>query len=221
METNRARVGISPGQTTVQKFAATMHFLNWDLADCRPRCRPLYLFAANSVLVINPRTEFRLLSFTPLKHIFWIEPSRLAGRPGPVLEPWVLAEIGASGISAVLNVSDVEPVWSEHRDVGIEVKWVPLPNHYPATLETEEACVAALPKAYAFVAQKWEAQQGVLVHCAWGRDRTGMVLAYHLVRRFGLSPGEAIARVRQSRPEALTAPGWEDMAHRVFAKLTA
>ena len=61
----------------------------------------------------------------------------------------------------------------------------------------------------------------MLVHCAWGRDRTGLLLAYHLARTEKLTPRAAIARVRQVRPKAITAPGWEEMAERVIAKLLA
>ena len=61
----------------------------------------------------------------------------------------------------------------------------------------------------------------MLVHCAWGRDRTGLLLAYYLAREAGWTPRAAIARVREACPKALSATGWEAMAERIIADLLA
>jgi protein-tyrosine phosphatase len=58
------------------------------------------------------------------------------------------------------------------------------------------------------------------VHCVLGRDRTGLVLAHQLVRSSALTPAAAIAQVRQVCPNALSAPGWEQMAERVILEST-
>ncbi len=150
-----------------------------------------------------------------MKHTFWLLPNRLAGRPGPAHAPWALTELRAAGFGAVLNVSEFEPAWSAFADVGLDVAWVPLPNHYPATAETEEVCREQLPRAYQFIQRHLAMKRAILVHCAWGRDRTGLVLADYLVRVAKLSPTEAIAQVRQVCPQAITAIGWADMAVRI------
>ena len=41
-----------------------------------------------------------------MKKVFWLIPGQLAGRPGPDLEPWDLAELRTAGIGAVLSVND-------------------------------------------------------------------------------------------------------------------
>jgi protein-tyrosine phosphatase len=154
-----------------------------------------------------------------MEDIFWIVPDRLAGRAGPTYQPWRLSELRAAGFDAVLNLSEDEHSAAEFAEAQLEMAWVPLPDSYPADEETEAACLQYLPTAYAFLRSHLEANRRVLVHCAWGRDRTGLLLAYHLVCAEQLTPEAAIARVREVRPKALTAPGWEEMAVRVIARL--
>lgn len=154
-----------------------------------------------------------------MKHVFWLDPERLAGRSGPDKDPWVLEELRGAGIGAVLNVSEFEPAWSDFKAAGLDVTWLPLPNHYPATPETEETCIQLVPQAYDIVMGHLKAKRAVMIHCAWGRDRTGLILAYHLMQKEKLSPRDAISRLRQIRPEAITAPGWEAMALNVFERL--
>jgi protein-tyrosine phosphatase len=156
-----------------------------------------------------------------MENVFWIIPDRLAGRSGPTYQPWRLAELREAGIDVVLNLSEFEPSPAEFLAAQLEVAWVPLPDSYPADEETEAACLQHLPTAHAFLQSHLEANRRVLVHCAWGRDRTGLLLAYHLVCVERLSPEAAIARVREVRPKALTALGWEEMAVRVIARLLA
>lgn len=154
-----------------------------------------------------------------MKNVFWLQTNRLAGRAGPEYAPWNLTELREAGFGAVLNVAEVAPAWSEFDVVGIDIVWVPLPNHYPATPETEAACLRGLPQAYRFVRRHWARQKAVLVHCAWGRDRTGLVLAYHLAYEAKITPSEAICQIRQVQPKALTASGWAEMAVRVISQL--
>jgi protein-tyrosine phosphatase len=156
-----------------------------------------------------------------MQDVFWIVPDRLAGRSGPTYQPWRLGELRAAGFDAVLNLSEDEPSPAKFAAAQLDVAWVPMPDSYPADEETEAACLQHLPTAYAFLQSHLEANRRVLVHCAWGRDRTGLLLAYHLVYTERLSPEAAIARVREVRPKALTALGWEEMAVRVIAKLSA
>ncbi|MEW6750137.1 MAG: dual specificity protein phosphatase family protein [Candidatus Latescibacterota bacterium] len=152
---------------------------------------------------------------------FWLLPGLLAGRPGPTREPWSLRQIRDAGIRAVVNLSEFPPRQSEFAEHGIEVLWVPLPATVPADAQSEQSCLERLPRAYAFLVTHLQAGHPVLVHCYAGCDRTGMLLAYHAARAESLSPRQAIQRVRQVRPAALTAQGWEAMAVRVIEALVA
>lgn len=154
-----------------------------------------------------------------MKNVFWVLDSRLAGRCGPGYDPWSLAELRAAGFDAVLNLSEFEPAASEFAAAQLDVAWVPLPDDCPALAATEEACLRNLPTAHGFVRSHLDAGRTVLVHCAWGRDRTGLLLAHHLSYSQGVSPEAAIAQVRQLCPKALSAPGWEQMAVRVINSL--
>jgi len=59
----------------------------------------------------------------------------------------------------------------------------------------------------------------VLVHCSAGKDRTGLFMSYSLMREHDLGVDEAIARVREVRPQAITALGWDALARRVLSEL--
>ena len=154
-----------------------------------------------------------------MKNVFWVIPELLAGRPGPTYAEWSLPELHAHGFKAVLNLSELEPNGSDFEAVGMTCEWMPIPNTYPAVDDAEAACLEVLPRAGAFIAAHVEAAQGVLVHCAWGRDRTGIVLAYYLAAYQGMSADAAIAEVKRVRPKALSATGWEAMTNRVMARL--
>lgn len=158
-----------------------------------------------------------------MKSVFWLIHDSLAGRPGPHLEPWSVDEFRAAGFEAVINLSEHAPDVEAFTAAGIEVYWVPLPTDIPPTRSSEDQCVEALPRAYAFVAAQISQGRRTLVHCYAGKDRTGMLMALLLAKQDGLPARVAIQRVRNVRPLAITAPGWEAMAldviPRVLAKL--
>jgi protein-tyrosine phosphatase len=156
-----------------------------------------------------------------MKRVFWLIPDLLAGRPGPRFFSWKPAELRAGGFDAVLNLSEYEPETAALEAAGLRSYWVPLPMDYPPSGESEQQCIEALPRALDHMNRELAAGRRTLVHCFAGRDRTGMLLALFLARRDGLAAADAIARVRKVRPEAISAPGWEEMALRVITRLAA
>lgn len=156
-----------------------------------------------------------------MREIFWAIPGRLAGRAGPNLRPWSIAELSAGGIAAVLSVNDGElchPL--DFEQAGMSYACVPLSENAPPRPGDVELCVQALPQAYAFAASHFERERSVLVHCRSGKDRTGLFLAYALLRQ-GVSPSidDAIEEVRRMRPIAFSAPGWPEHARDVLSRL--
>jgi atypical dual specificity phosphatase len=71
------------------------------------------------------------------------------------------------------------------------------------TVEQVEQILSAVKKAH-------ERNMGVAVHCAYGRGRTGTVLACYFVDK-GMSPREAIRHVRRLRPGSIETTEQEDL----------
>lgn len=152
-----------------------------------------------------------------MKETFWIIPNKLAGRPGPELCPWSLNEFKQSQIDVFINLSLDEDNQLEFEQFGIENIWIPLLDDYPANLETEKACRKIIPKSYDLLSELITKNKRVVVHCSWGRDRTGFLLAYYIMKTENISPIEAINRIRIVQPKAITAKGWEEMAIRIMS----
>jgi protein-tyrosine phosphatase len=154
-----------------------------------------------------------------MRSVFWLVPDSIGGRPGPQLSPWELAELRSAGFDAIINLSEHPSDLAAIHAAGMEGSWVPLPTDVPPTSESEAKCIAALPRAFAFLAAQVSAGRRVLVHCYAGKDRTGMLLALYLARRDGLDAAAAIRKVREARPLAITAPGWERLALAVIPRV--
>ncbi len=157
-----------------------------------------------------------------MEKLFWVIPGELAGRAGPDREPWNLVSLREGGIGAVVSLNDgilCHP--EDFQTLGMGYACVPLSDNAPPLPGDTEFCLAALPKAYDFVENEIGKGNRVLVHCSSGKDRTGLFLCYFLMRRSGLSRQQAINRVRQVRPIALSALGWEDFAAQILSQCEA
>jgi protein-tyrosine phosphatase len=153
-----------------------------------------------------------------MEYVFWLVPDRVAGRCGPNEQDWDLAHLRASGIGAVLSVNDGELcIAEEFAEQGIAYACVPLSSNAPPCNGDLEHCLRALPEALSFAEENIRRGSPVLVHCAAGKDRTGLFLAYYLMRTGGISAREAMARVRAVRPIAFTADGWYEFAFEVLS----
>jgi len=157
-----------------------------------------------------------------MDHLFWVVPDRLAGRCGPNEQSWSLGHLRRAGIGAVLSVNDGElcdP--ADFAREGLAYACIPLSNNAPPFAGDLEHCLAALPVARAFAEEHIGNGAGVLVHCAAGKDRTGLFLAYYLMKSQGLSARHAMERVRSVRPIAFTAAGWDAFAFEVLSAADA
>ena len=84
---------------------------------------------------------------------------------------------------------------------GVEVIAVPLVDD--AMGPTAKQMQAALEVA-SQVVQALEDGKTVLVTCALGRNRSGLITSLALIGRYGMSGSEAVSRVREARPRALS-----------------
>ena len=152
-----------------------------------------------------------------MQHVFWLIPGKLAGRPGPNKEPWNVDELKRGGIGAVLSVNAgilVNPEDFQARSMSYAR--IPFSDKAPPMPGDLEICLSALPTAYSFVSEQIRAGTGVMVHCTSGKDRTGLLMAYYLMRTTGVSVDEAIRQVRVVRPIALSAEGWDEFAREIL-----
>ena len=157
-----------------------------------------------------------------MKHVFWVEPCALAGRPGPNTAAWNPCELYAGGIRAILTVNrgvGVEP--EALRAAGIAHHQIVLPISEPPVPGALEIGLRLVPEAYAWIEQQIGLGRAVLVHCTHGHDRSGLVLAYWIARRHACSASAAIEKLRALRPKALTALGWKDLALDLLERLCA
>ena len=155
-----------------------------------------------------------------MKHVFWLRENVIGGRSGPDQDAWRPEELAEAGIGAVLSVNDGALVHPTHlAQVGLHHECVPLSDAAPPQRGDFEKCVAALPKALAFVAGEIRSARSVIVHCRSGKDRTGMFLCYYLCMTEGMTTREAIDEIKRVRPIALTADGWDELTRRVLDTL--
>ncbi len=154
-----------------------------------------------------------------MKHVFWVYENTLAGRSGPGMNPWNISDLRAGGIDMILSVaSDLFPPADASLN-GVVRTCVPLPDCAPPDDYTVRVCRASLPLTLEILRSNIEEARTVLVHCASGCDRTGLVLSYYIAWRERIEAVDAIAKLRTVRPNALSASGWERMALKLLPEL--
>jgi atypical dual specificity phosphatase len=141
-----------------------------------------------------------------VNEVYWIEPNVLAGRPGPDEVPWNLQALWDAGFRTIVSLTPID---------GTPIRAAEF-NHYRRPLNGGLAFFPILRRRLArqmlpivdFIAEEIEAGRPVLVHCQQGRDRTGAVLAAYLIKHMGLTPEEALDRLREANAEAMASPGF-------------
>ena len=154
-----------------------------------------------------------------MQHVFWLIPGKLAGRTGPNVDPWDARRLKEGGIDAVLSVNHGIFVKEKELEAcGISYACIPFSWNAPPVPGDLEICLDALPKAFAFVQQNIENERAVMIHCTSGKDRTGLLMSYYLMRTQSMTIDEAILEVRRVRPIALSAAGWEEFGREILRR---
>jgi len=152
-----------------------------------------------------------------MQHVFWLIPGKLAGRTGPNVDPWDARLLKEGGIDAVLSVNHGNLVDAGELEAGgIAYACIPFSRNAPPVPGDLEICLEALPQAFAFVDEHIAAGKAVMIHCTSGKDRTGLLMSYYLMRTQGMTVDEAILEVRRIRPIALSAAGWDEFAREIL-----
>jgi atypical dual specificity phosphatase len=141
----------------------------------------------------------------------WLEPDRLAAcaNPGLGYGEAVTSRLRDEHIHLLINLHE-RP---DSPRLGIESVHLPVPDFTAPTQAQLEQGVAAISRALA-------RGQRVAVHCGGGLGRTGTLLACYLVSSAGLTPDEAIARVRAARPGSIETEEQEQAIRRYAQRLS-
>lgn len=133
----------------------------------------------------------------------WILPRLLAGAAQPgLLAPLErdLAFLRAQGIRHLLTLTE-EPLALPPQSQDFSQLHFPVPDMgIPQPRHAAGAC--------AWIEERLQGGEAVLVHCKAGMGRTGVLLACFLVHR-GEEAGRAITRVRNSNPGYIQTPAQE------------
>lgn len=153
-----------------------------------------------------------------MKHLYWMVDGVLAGRCGPCFEPWDLGELKQAGIGALVSFSDDIGDPAALPAAGIAHLHRPLPRNVPPRDEDLQLYTQVIQESLNWI-DTWEAKSvPVLVHCALGNDRTGLLLAAYMMRR-GAAPVHAVSQVRNLREQAFSADGWDQLVYDVLYSL--
>jgi atypical dual specificity phosphatase len=138
----------------------------------------------------------------------WVDKPLLAGFGFPDSAEEI-AWLRDQGIEIVISLTEIAVPRKWVNDAGLMLVHVPVQDMTAPDEEQFDTIRATFARARA-------AGLGVGVHCAAGRGRTGVVLASYLIDQ-GLSPREAMRRVRALRPGSIETPD-QEAAVEAYAK---
>ena len=104
----------------------------------------------------------------------------------------------------VLSAEEIQPEASHFP--GVEVVRAPMADtgEYPSSEEIQHADAAA-----DYVVKALEDGKRVLTTCAAGRNRSGLVNALVLTKKYGMSGEDAMRHIQHARPFSLTNEGFQ------------
>ena len=143
----------------------------------------------------------------------WVIEGELAAMARPDGSQEDLADLKASGIGALVNLTDWDWPPEALRESGLSYLRLPVPDFAPPEPQQVEAFVA-------FCRQSIERGRPVAVHCLAGRGRSGTMAACYLVSR-GMTAQDAVLMVRALRPGSIETPSQERAVHEFAARRDA
>ena len=138
----------------------------------------------------------------------WVDRPHLAAMARPHA-PDDLDWLRRHGIQVLVSLTEDPPPRQWVNDAGLLAVHVPVPDMEPPGERQLDHLLDTIRRANA-------SGMGVAVHCGAGLGRTGTVLAAYFVSR-GLSPKEAVAKVRDLRPGSVETAE-QELAIEAFAR---
>ncbi|QIR15055.1 dual specificity protein phosphatase family protein [Shewanella aestuarii] len=154
-----------------------------------------------------------------MKQVFWLIEGKIAGRSGPNIDAWDLAELKAAGFGAIASLNDgagCDPQMI--KPLGLDHQVFNLPDNIPPKPEDVHVCAEIMPKVLEFIRQAEAQNKAVLLHCRSGINRTELMMAYYLMEN-GAAPVHAVSQVRNASGLAFDADGWDQFVYDVLYTL--
>ncbi|MEM2210550.1 MAG: dual specificity protein phosphatase 23 [Nitrososphaerales archaeon] len=141
----------------------------------------------------------------------WLIEGKLAGSGYPTSEK-VLRWLKGMGIKAILSLTETPLPNKWIQNAGFDYLHIPIRNKHATSIDK-------IHEAVKFIESHISKGLPVLVHCAAGQGRTGMILAAYLIYSFGMKPDEAIKFVRKVRPGSMENLKQEKAVNEYYEKL--
>lgn len=120
----------------------------------------------------------------------WVDPPHVAALGFP--DAGDLVWLRRNGIDLLVSLTEDPPPRRSINDAGLMTVHIPVPDMTAPSVRQLELAVDTLTRAKA-------TGLGAAVHCAYGKGRTGTVLAAYWVAH-GLTAADAVRKVRELRP---------------------
>lgn len=144
-----------------------------------------------------------------MEHVYWVIEGKVGGRPGPIWAPWEPQALYEAGIRTIVSLA-AEVEVGDLTTYGFEHYTADFPPMFLRSEGLQKAFLHEALPVWRFIDEQLQAGRPTLVHCQAGKDRTGAILAGHLVLYEGWEPPEAIRHLRTLKEHALGAEGYEE-----------
>ena len=127
----------------------------------------------------------------------WVIPQKLAGSGLPSSYDQ-LTWLASNGIKTLVTVREIPlpEIWIQK----VNSQNYELENHFLKTDDYDAPTIDEIHGVVDYIEKKIERNRPVLVHCAAGKGRTGTILAAYLIKKDGMTPQEAVKKLRLMRP---------------------
>lgn len=150
------------------------------------------------------------------KSTYWLN-QKIGGRCSPKHFDFTNDEL--LGASIICLEEDVPQQDRFLKEVGKRVLHLPFPKVQPATVEADKNLTSTIViKGLSLINKAFKEfkSEKVIVHCGHGNDRTGIVLLGYLIFNQHMSFEAAYSFLKHCNNEALTYPGFDELAQQLF-----